>query len=73
MYSNLGLGFASGFLIIITEIIYAKMTRSRNLQTGFGTILLLLTISAILAISTVTMIETYYDATEQNNFQIRTG
>ena len=73
MYSNLGLGFASGCFIIITEIIYAKITRSRNLQTGYGTILLLLTISAILAISTVTMIETYYDPTEQNNFQIRTG
>ena len=61
MFSNLGLGFASGCIIIIAEIIYAKLTRpGRNFQNG-GTILLLLTLSAILTTVTVTMIIQYYN------------
>ena len=60
MYSNLGLGFASGCIIIIAEIIYAKLTRpGRNLQGG-GTILLLLTLSAFLTTVTVIMIKAYH-------------
>ena len=61
VYSNLGLGFASGCIIIIAEIIYAKMTMPRNLQTGCGTILLLLTLSAVLTTVTSWMITEYYD------------
>ena len=61
VFSNLGLGFASGCIIIIAEIIYAKLTRpGRNFQNG-GTILLLLTLSAILTTVTVTMIIQYYN------------
>ena len=60
VYTNLGLGFASGCIIIIAEIIYARLTRpGRNLQGG-GTILLLLTLSAILTTVTVLMIKAYH-------------
>ena len=60
VYSNLGLGFASGCIIIIVEIIYAKLKRSsRNLQGG-GIILLLMTLSAILTTVTVLMIKAYH-------------
>ena len=61
VYSNLGLGFASGCIIIIVEIIYAKLTLARNLQSGCGTILLLLILSAILTTVTSWMINEYYD------------
>ena len=61
VYSNLGLGFASGCIIIIAEIIYAKLTLARNLQSGCGTILLLLTLSVILTTVTSWMITEYYD------------
>ena len=61
VYSNLGLGFASGCIIIIVEIIYVKLTRSRrNLQCRCGTILFLLTLSAILTTFTVLMIKAYH-------------
>ena len=66
MYSNLGLGFASGCIIIIAEIIYARVTMPRYRQSGCGTILLLLTLSTILTIVTVTMINTYYYPIVQN-------
>ena len=60
VFSNLGLGFASGCIIIIAEIIYAKLTRpGRNFQNG-GTILLLLILSAILTTATVLMIKAYF-------------
>ena len=61
VYSNLGLGFASGCIIIIAEIIYAKLTMPRTLQSGCGTILLLLTSSVILTTVTSWMITEYYD------------
>ena len=60
VYSNLGLGFASGCIIIIAEIIYANLKRSRRSVQGGGTILLLLILSAILTTVTVLMIEAYY-------------
>ena len=47
VYSNLGFGFASGCLIIIAEIIYAKLTRPRNLKSVYWTTLFLLTLSGI--------------------------
>ena len=74
MFSNLGLGFASGCIIIIAEIIYAKLTRpGRNFQNG-GTILLLLTLSAILTTVTVMMIIQYYNNQYYNPIvDIRTG
>ena len=61
MYSNLGLGFAFGCVIIIAEIIYAKLTLARSLQSGYGTALLLLTLSAVLTTVTSWMIVEYYD------------
>ena len=73
VYSNLGLGFASGCIIIIVEIIYAKLTLARNLQSGCGTILLLLTLSAILTTVTVNMIRTYYHPKEHKDFQVKKG
>ena len=61
VYSNLGLGFASGCFIIIAEIIFAKLKRSRrNLQCRCGTSLFLLTLSAILTTVTVLMIQAYH-------------
>ena len=60
MYSNLGLGFASGCIIIIAEIIYAKLTRPGRNDQGGGTILLLLILSAILTTVTVLMINAYH-------------
>ena len=62
MYSNLGFGFASGCIIIIAEIIYAKLTRKRrNLKGGgVGTTLFLLILSAILTTVTVLMIKAYH-------------
>ena len=61
MYSNLGLGFASGCIVIIAEIIYARLTRQgRNLQCRCGTSLFLLTLSAILTAVTVLMIQAYH-------------
>ena len=61
VYSNLGFGFAFGCVIIIAEIIYAKLTRPRSLQSGCCTSLLLLTLSAILTTVTSWMIAEYYD------------
>ena len=61
VYSNLGLGFASGCIIIIAEIIYSKLTNPRRmLRSGCGTILLLLILSAILTTATVLMIKAYF-------------
>ena len=61
VYSNLGFGFASGCIIIIAEIIYARLTRpGRNLQCRCGTSLFLLTLSAILTTVTVLMIQAYH-------------
>ena len=61
VYSNLGLGFASGCIIIIAEIIYARLTRpGRNLQCRCGTSLFLLTLSDILTTVTVLMIQAYH-------------
>ena len=61
MYTNLGFGFAIGCIIIVAEIIYAKMTLSgRTLVFGWGTILLLLAMSAGLSVGTWTMIQTFY-------------
>ena len=60
MYSNLGVGFAFGCIVIIAEIIYGKANMPRNPQSGCGTILLLLIFSAILTTVTVTMIQAFY-------------
>ena len=61
VYSNLGLGFAFGCVIIIAEIVYAKLTLARSLQSGCGTALLLLTLSVVLTTVTSWMIAEYYD------------
>ena len=73
VYSNLGLGFAFGCLIIIAEIIYAKFTKPRNFKSGCGTILFLLTFSVILTIVTVIMIQTYYNPIDQKDLQMKKG
>ena len=73
VYSNLGFGFAFGCLIIIGEIIYANLMIPRNFKSECGTIILLLTLSAILTTVTVTMIRTYYHPKEQKDFQINKG
>ena len=56
MFSNLGLGFASGCLMIIVEIIYAKLIIPKKCK-----ILFLLILSATLASVTGWMINKYYD------------
>ena len=65
VYSVLGFGFASGGVMIIIEIIFAKLTKINNQRSGsslgIGTILLLLTLSATLAAVTIWMIYTFYD------------
>ena len=60
VYTNLGLGFASGCIIVVAEIIYAKLTRPRNIKSRCCTILLLLIFSAVLTAVTVTMIQSFY-------------
>ena len=60
VYTNLGFGFASGCIIVVAEIIYAKLTRPRNIKSRCCTILLLLFFSAILTTVTVTMIQAFY-------------
>ena len=60
VYANLGFGLAAGCVIITAEIIYAKLTMPGNLQSGCGTILLLLIISAILTAVTLIVIQTYH-------------
>ena len=60
VYANLGFGLAAGCVIIIAEIIYAKLTMPGNLQSGCGTILLLLILSGSLAAVTSWMIIEYY-------------
>ena len=59
VYSNLGLGFASGCIIIVVEIIHAKLTK-RLKKLKSATILVLLTLSAILTTVTVLMINAYH-------------
>ena len=76
VYSNLGLGFASGFLIIVAEIIFAKLTRPRFrfITTGCGAILLLLTLSAILTTVTVLMmIQEIQNYNPTVDYQFKTG
>ena len=70
MYSTLGLGFAFGCIVIIVEIIHAMMTMPRNLQSGCGTILLLLILSAILTTVTIWMIAEYYTLVAQSDHQL---
>ena len=62
MYSVLGFGFAFGGLMIIVEIIFAKLTRRKSQRSGSSlfTILLLLTLSAALVAVTIKMIDTYF-------------
>ena len=55
-------------VIIIAEIIYAKLTR--KLQSGCGTILLLLILSAILTTVTIWMIAEYYDPVAESDHQL---
>ena len=63
VFSSLGFGYASGGLIIIAEIIYAKLTRSTSQKTGssLAIVLLLLSLSATLVAVTILMINTFYD------------
>ena len=65
VYSVLGFGFASAGLMIILEIIFAKITRRNRQRTGspLCTILLLLVLSASLTAVTIWMIGTFYDHT----------
>ena len=60
VYADLGFGFATGCLIIIAEIIYRKLTRPGRLNSGCGTILLLLLLSAILIAVTAWNVDKYY-------------
>ena len=64
MFSVLGIGFASGGLMIIVEIIFTKLTRRKSQRAGSSlcTILLLLTISSTLTVVvTIKMIDRFYD------------
>ena len=63
MNSLLGFGFSSGGLIIIFEIIFAKLTRRNSQKTGssLAIVLLLLSLSATLVAVTILMINTFYD------------
>ena len=71
VYSNLGFGFAFGCIIIIAEIINAMMTKPRSLiKSGCGTIILLLTLSAILTTVTSWMIAEYYDPVAESDHQL---
>ena len=67
VYTNLGLGFASGCLIIIAEIIYARLIIPKKCK-----ILLLLALSATLASVTGWMINKYYD-NPKAYYQFRKG
>ena len=64
VYSVLGFGFVAGGLIIIGEIIFAKLLKRNSQRSGhsrgIGAILLLLALSATLAAVTIWMINTYY-------------
>ena len=66
MYSNLGVGFAFGCIVIIAEIIYGKA----KLQSGCGTVLLLLILSATLTTVTIWMIAEYYDPVAESDRQL---
>jgi len=59
----MGFGFASGGLMIIVEIIFAKLTRrmSQGCCSLFCKILILLTLSATLMAVTTWMIDSFYD------------
>ena len=70
VYADLGFGFASGCLIIIAEIIYMRLTRPGRLKSGCGTILLLLTLSAILTAITAWMVDEYDEPVKVNHFII---
>ena len=70
VYSNLGFGFAFGCIIIIVELIYAKLTMPRNHKSGCGTILLLLILSATLTSVTIWMIAEYYDPVAESDRQL---
>ena len=70
MYSNLGVGFAFGCIVIIAEIIYGKANMPRNPHSGCGTILLLLIFSAILTTVTIWMIAEYYTLVAQSDHQL---
>ena len=61
MYSVLGFGFALGGVLIIAEIIVAKLMRSQRAGSSLCTILLLLTISSTLTAVTIKMIDRFYD------------
>ena len=60
VYADLGFGFATGCLIIIAEIIYMRLTRPGRLNSGCGTILLLLLLSASLVAVTAWNVDKYY-------------
>ena len=68
VYADLGFGFATGCLIIIVEIIYRKLTRPGRLNSGCGTILLLLTLSAILTAVTAWMVDEYDEPVKVKNY-----
>ena len=59
----LGFGFAFGGLMIIVEIIFAKLTGRKAQRSGSSlfTVLLVLTLSSSLTAVTIWMINTYYD------------
>ena len=59
----MGFGFASGGLMIIVEIIFAKLTRRmcQGCCSLFCKILILLTLSTTLVAVTTWMIDSFYD------------
>ena len=65
VYSVLGFGFASAGLMIIVEIIFAKLNRRNTQRTGssLATILFLLILSASLTAATIWMRNKFYDHT----------